>query len=33
MFAMEMMSFGGAAAGEVLGVVERLSRRERENRA
>jgi hypothetical protein len=33
MFAMEMMSFGGAAAGEVLGVVERLTRRERENRA
>ncbi len=33
MFAMEMMSFGGAAAGEVLGVVERLARREPENRA
>ena len=33
MFAMEMMTWGGAAAGEVLGVVERLLRREPENRA
>ena len=33
MFAMEMMTWGGAAAGEVLGVMDRLSRREQESRA